>query len=655
MKPLQFSIVKELVGEDAPPIALGDDYIVSDGVGGSGGTTITFKKDRKTVLSLLRSLLAGMQIEEEKKETPEAPKPTEDPALEKPLTEEAQEGESISEEAKPLIKEEVAENADAVEEKEASEPEQEPKKEEEAAPALSDDPELADYLQRIIAEIFDAPEGQDVITRTAAFMGSRIVTLRYAFALRHDLKTKARFESRGEDFFSQAHLAEISDFITAGIKALIDNPDFDCPAPANAMQQYYPATLASVSVREEPDGRYFLDVISAGDSRVYAYSKHGLKQLSLDDEDETGSMNNYFRYLPEKKTRLNRRCYRFPGPVMVFACSDGCFDPFSHHEAIGICRSFFDKEKALPESMDEWAKQIIDRYLNGFQGDDISIALGLYGGSMEDIFDAYFFNHAEKVNRAFDAFREQETVLDILIEGGEVEKDTYIEKRVPTIYKMRLLPFLGQCARGEVSDIAFSQEIKDYIEASIPKSRDLTPEEVRAIELEALKAAALRDDPHFDIKNTPEGKPLIPLYEDMLYCAADIKRGKAKISDYLAAFETFAKALDGITDLETVFPGKLLRDLNHSGNKVSISPAEASAMVAPFLASHEKEIAPMIVRALEAHPDQSSAIDPYFNPGLLEKCRLNLLIRNGQYSQELVAIVEEVKDFESSVLSLLQE
>ena len=78
-------------------------------------------------------------------------------------------------------------------------------------------------------------------------------------------------------------------------------------------------------------------------------------------------------------------------------------------------------------------------------------------------------------------------------------------------------------------------------------------------------------------------------------------------------------------------------------------------MVAPFLASHEKEIAPMIVRALESHPDQTSAIDPYFNPGLLEKCRLNLLIRNGQYSQELGAIVEEVKDFESSVLSLLQE
>ncbi len=623
MKPLQFAIVKELVGEDAPALALGDDYIVADGMGGTGGAMTRFANDEATVHMFVRTLLKDFTPVKEV-----APKEQEDPA--EPI-EETQEENTAPVEIKP---------------------------ESTSEPPLADDPELADYLRLIVSEIFAAEPGQTEIQRTEAFIGSRVVALRYAFALRHDLKTKARLPlPRPKDFFSAEKCAEISDFIMLGLKELVECPMLEVPAPTNALQAYLPSTLASVSIRQEEDGRFLADVISAGDSRVYAYSRFGLLQLSKDDEDETGMMFNYFQYNPEKKIRLNHRSYLFTGPVAFFACSDGCFDPFGSIEAIGVARTFFGEEKKYPASMEAWGEEVIARYLDGFQGDDISIAMGVYGTeNFHDLFDSYFELHAKEGTDLFRLYMQYSTIINALSKGesNAEEKDEYIAKRVPTIYPTRLVPFLLDCIHGAKQDWVYTAELDEFIRKSIPKSRRFTPEETRKVQLEALKIAALRNDPRFQIKNTPIGRPLIVQFKLLKQITWDIKFGKKTLKDFMLAFEEFCALLDGIPDLSEAFHGKLLRDLDKSDGIVVITPEEIDASYEPFLKANATKIVPFIVDVLEANPDKTSQIDVYFSPALMDRCRKNLMVRNGKFPEELNELPEKIRQKEEFAVSYLK-
>lgn len=654
MKPLQFQIVEELVGEDAPALAIGNDYIISDGMGGTGGAEVTFANDKETLQAFIRVLLADLTPLREEPKRPaakvvsvEEDEPDEEIKAEEPINEEAKAEEPATEEA---LEEPVSLAEEEPEEEIVEEPAPEPI-------PFEDDPELAAYFERIVSEIFHPGSEQKEVSRTSAYIGSRIVALRYAFALRHDLTTRLRFAERPTDFFSPKKIDEIRDFIIAGLKQLIDCPVFNIPAPTNALQAYLPATLASVSVRQEEDGKYFLDVLWAGDSRVYAYSRTGLYQLSKDDEDETGMMNNFFTYNPAKKTRLNHRPFRFPGPVMVFACSDGCFDPFSFTEAMGVARTFFGEEKKIPASMDDWAKEIIGRYLSeGLQGDDISIALGLYGfKDIAEVFELYFIKHAATNNHLYHLAKQYATELDILSKGEMPEKDQYFSTRLPAIYRARLVPFLLDCFHGVKSDFIYTPELDQLIHDGVPKTRPYTAAETRKIQLEALKIAALRDDPHFAIKKSEEAEPLIDAFKQMKEVAEDIRHGRASVKDFLASYDAFCEELERLDDLCLAFKGGLLKDLDQSEGFVVIPPEELELMYEPFLVNNADKIIPLIVKALEEHPEENSLIDGFFNPGLAAKCRMNLIIRQGKLPQEVYDLPAKIKVQEDHALSLLNK
>lgn len=146
-----------------------------------------------------------------------------------------------------------------------------------------------------------------------------------------------------------------------------------------------PTTLSCAFIYQERDPRHVnISAMWAGDSRAYVLSPHfGLLQISTDDTDPQGdALQNLLSgaplanfVSPDIPFHINVRSGPLELPLIVFVCSDGCFDflPTPMHFEYLLLSSVVDSN-----SFEQW-QTTLENYIFPYATDDVSMACTALG------------------------------------------------------------------------------------------------------------------------------------------------------------------------------------------------------------------------------------------------------------------------------------
>jgi hypothetical protein len=163
--------------------------------------------------------------------------------------------------------------------------------------------------------------------RTGAYLGAR--TSRQAvksFYLQQTSQTP-------RIAFTQSHLTQLQHRIMQTLKEALQSVQAIESGIQSSMRRVLPTTMASVFYVVEST-QCIVDVVWAGDSRVYCLSPQGLQQLTRDDVVPTthSSFDDVMQDAPltnciraDAPFTLNHRQYTLPIPCAIMAVSDGCY------------------------------------------------------------------------------------------------------------------------------------------------------------------------------------------------------------------------------------------------------------------------------------------------------------------------------------------
>ncbi|MCM1295441.1 MAG: hypothetical protein NC311_07845 [Muribaculaceae bacterium] len=228
-------------------------------------------------------------------------------------------------------------------------------------------PEFWQYIEELIAPMADGKDD------TSALWASRIVIARLVYAL-----TEGGFKN--VDLSDKYVRANLSEFIEWGLHKAAEK--FNLKKGKYDGQLLLPTTLAFIRYTEK-ESSVTAEIVWAGDSRCYALTPDGLKLLSVDDEDNSGSITNLF-YAGNKNASLNYVCREIAKPCALMAVSDGIFDPFCPHENLGVEYILLSTVKES-NSIQEVATALNDFYKD-VHGDDATMAFVPFGfDSFEDM------------------------------------------------------------------------------------------------------------------------------------------------------------------------------------------------------------------------------------------------------------------------------
>lgn len=273
--------------------------------------------------------------------------------------------------------------------------------------------ELKSYLTQTLRDMID--EEND----TSALWASRIVSARYIYALNYLKEYQMMDNAKTRE--------ELVRFIHKGLTNTKDQ--FQLSNGKYKNQLLLPTTLASIRYTTV-NNKINVEALWAGDSRCYAFTKEGLFQLSMDDEDASGAITNLF-HEGNNDTKLNYKKYEFTPPCILFAVSDGFFDPFEPYENLGLEHLLFDCINKST-TIDEF-KTNLELKLNQIHADDASIAFTAIG--FKDF--STMKNHLQ--NRSKEIFKVQKDYLkyqDFLYiqQQSDSEYLDYMENRTKDKY-----------------------------------------------------------------------------------------------------------------------------------------------------------------------------------------------------------------------------
>jgi hypothetical protein len=209
-------------------------------------------------------------------------------------------------------------------------------------------------------------------THTGAYLASRSV--------RESVYQYFNAKISKVDFvFSQDDIEPLKQCIMAGLEETLKLQNYAESKLKSSLIRTLPTTMAVGIVRNE-EGKTSIQVIWAGDSRIYLLSSEkGLEQLTKDDLKKD---NDPFQNIKNDSQLANAIClegfdinyreYQEDGvPPLVFAATDGCFQyvptPFHFEEQI---------LKTMMKSKDVniWQSNLTEE-LSQISGDDLSLAL----------------------------------------------------------------------------------------------------------------------------------------------------------------------------------------------------------------------------------------------------------------------------------------
>lgn len=305
-------------------------------------------------------------------------------------------------------------------------------------------PELQGYVEELIAPMVDGKDD------TSALWASRIVIARCVYAL-----TEGEFQKA--DLSDKKVRAKLAEFIEAGLHEVAKK--FDLQKGKYDGQLLLPTTLAFIRYTEKKRS-VIVETVWAGDSRCYAFTPEGLKLLSLDDEDNSGSITNLF-YADNDKVTLNYICHEIPKPCALMAVSDGIFDPFDPHENLGVEHTLLSaiKESNSPQ---EVATALYNFY-GSVHGDDATMAFVPLGF---DSFDDMQNKLAKRTDEILDVRKKQGELYSALevMNQSEEEASHYVLSRTNDRYDY-IVPMLVDAIESGATDIVLTHKVRKFAEA----------------------------------------------------------------------------------------------------------------------------------------------------------------------------------------------
>lgn len=384
---------------------------------------------------------------------------------------------------------------------------------------------LAGYLEDLVLPMVDGKPD------TSALWGSRIAIARCVYAL------------CCEDRFANADLSDervrqqLVEFIAVGLEHTVKY--FHLEKGRYDDQKLLPTTLAFIRYKTDTRGKVLAEVVWAGDSRCYALTMDGLKLLSIDDEDKSGSITNLFHVGGKKPTVLNYGSFVLDNPCVLMAVSDGVFDPFEPHDNFGVetallghiagCNSYEELMKTLKE------------YYNKVHSDDATMAFSAVG------FDSYadmqkaFAARGEYVASMWDKLCEANCALEV-INQPEEDVRSYVEMRTADKFAA-IIPIILTVGDG---DIAFTDELKK----AVAEAKARIAEEGKACKNQRLQIAL--DGLYTHLVQHPEENFNKILCAEWAACSNPFIKTAVEIA--LRDSETYAKSVAkraGAATLET--------------------------------------------------------------------------------------------------------
>lgn len=315
---------------------------------------------------------------------------------------------------------------------------------------------LARYVDELAAPMADGKDD------TSALWASRIVIARCVYAL-----TEGEFLNA--DLHSEKVREKLADFISAGLRGAARQ--FELKKGKYDGQLLLPTTLAFIRYTETKR-TVIAETLWAGDSRCYALTREGLKLLSLDDEDSSGSITNLF-YADSAKTVMHYIRHELSKPCVLFTASDGVFDPFVPHEHLGVEHTLLSAVKE-GGSAEELAR-LLKEFYDGIRGDDATMAFAAFG------FDDYADMRKELAKRTerILAVRQNQFELQSALEAvscNEEDVSHYVVSRTRDRYG-HIVSVLADAAASGRADIAVTPEVKKIVGDAIKNFTESTAKE----------------------------------------------------------------------------------------------------------------------------------------------------------------------------------
>ena len=225
--------------------------------------------------------------------------------------------------------------------------------------------ELKPYLDELIRDMVDEKDD------TSALWASRIVIARCVYAL-----TQGEF--KGADLEDKETRKKLTDFISEGLNSTAKT--FDLQKGRFENQRVLPTTLVFIRYKVNDEDTVTAEAVWAGDSRCYALTADGLKQLSFDDEDSSGAITNLFS-ADNDKTYLHYKRHVLPKRCVLMTVSDGLFDPFDSPDNLGVEATLLTHIQNCND-VEQLSKELEDFY-TAVNADDTTVAFVALG------FDSY--------------------------------------------------------------------------------------------------------------------------------------------------------------------------------------------------------------------------------------------------------------------------
>jgi hypothetical protein len=403
-------------------------------------------------------------------------------------------------------------------------------------------PQFAPWVEKQLESMLDdAPD-------TSALWGSRIAIMRFVYFL---------LTSDEISLSNEATRGEIVDYIYRGLEATRDA--FELRAGDLSGQSVLPTTLVCLMYVKNDDGSVEVQAVWAGDSRGYALiAEEGLKQITVDDEDDSGAINNLFalrRSGERAATVLHFERYTLPARSAIFVCSDGVFDPFAPIDNIGVECTFLtalEEAGSFPELGECWHGQY-----KPMRHDDTTVAFVPFDGfdSFED-FKKSLITRLDLVRNASEMYMETGKVYRVIQESSDEEPDAYVRQRANTRRPQISAALAGHMADTPCEALSplVTKELRLLVEEEIRNSltMPICDRMCRALKADPAKARLM-----FRVTAGEEG--IISAELDKLLLSADEHRAYCKkIEERKAYLEQGDRLVKALSERNTLLNGILV-------------------------------------------------------------------------------------------------